>query len=166
MPLPPLPPDPTPTEQDLCRFDHLIDDENPSIYDKYFTEEQARWIKRAMLWRKYLQAANPNAFLLQIPRGNYTEYLRSPEWRELRARVLAQANYECSGCDKRAMEVHHRDYRPRVLSGEDLVPLVALCATCHHDTHFAGPGLKRERWIEQERALAAMVQAKEEKNSD
>ncbi len=32
---------------------------------------------------------------------------------------------------EKATEVHHRCYRPRVLSGEDTSLLIALCGACH-----------------------------------
>ena len=75
--------------------------------------------------------------------GNYNEgwykkiYLFSDLWLEqFRPRVLAAANDKCVACGAKATEVHHRDYRPRVMAGEDLSPLVALCENCHDYIHY------------------------------
>jgi len=87
-------------------------------------------------WRAEVKAQDPNAFIVpfvtSVPNFDYNAYLSSPTWEAIRQTKLKAAGYQCeTGCGRRAREVHHRDYRPRVLSGEDLTPLVALCTECH-----------------------------------
>lgn len=72
-----------------------------------------------------------NDNLRQLGFGSYYEYLRSPLWAEIRARVLADGPM-CARCAKRkATQVHHRSYDKATLKGESLESLNAVCAKCH-----------------------------------
>ena len=110
MPLASIPNDPSPSESDLAAFSSV-------------TRELAE-----MAWRDKVRTENPDAFLVPfVPNvENYLVYLRSPLWRKIRRRVLNAAHRECAGCGQIATEVHHRDYRPRVLKGKDDGPLARL----------------------------------------
>ncbi|HEX4302720.1 MAG TPA: HNH endonuclease signature motif containing protein [Rhizomicrobium sp.] len=101
----------------------------------------------------------PNAFLVPfVPDEKaYNRYRKSAEWQKIRARVISTARGRCRCCGKAANEVHHRDYRPRVLAGADDSALVAVCTDCHRKIHFAEDGQRRPFWQENERVLAALV---------
>lgn len=58
------------------------------------------------------------------------------------------------------MQVHHRDYRPRVLRGEDDTPLVALCRHCHDQVDKLSKEKSRQDWNDKEDILAEMVRQK------
>ncbi len=67
-------------------------------------------------------------------RADYTAYLNSPEWRELRASVMDRCSGLCEGCRKQpAIDVHHLSYRN--LRREFLFELVGLCRACHTRWH-------------------------------
>lgn len=70
----------------------------------------------------------------------YGEYLRTPEWIELRD-ALRTAYDRCQLCGARDVQlhVHHNNYRSRGM--ESLAHLVVLCADCH-------------AWFHQTRGLA------------
>jgi len=113
-------------------------------------------------WRAEVKAQDPNAFIVpfvtSVPNFDYNAYLSSPTWEAIRQTKLEAAGYQCeTGCGRRAREVHHRDYRPRVLSGEDLTPLVALCTECHQVVEQDDRGRKRDAWQDKERILAELV---------
>jgi 5-methylcytosine-specific restriction endonuclease McrA len=56
-------------------------------------------------------------------------------WREIRAQVLARAQWRCQGCRVRTrLEVHHVVKRAQGGSDFDLDRLVALCSPCHAQT--------------------------------
>jgi 5-methylcytosine-specific restriction endonuclease McrA len=56
-------------------------------------------------------------------------------WREIRAQILARAQWRCQACRVRArLEVHHVIKRAQGGSDFDLDRLVALCAPCHTQT--------------------------------
>jgi 5-methylcytosine-specific restriction endonuclease McrA len=56
-------------------------------------------------------------------------------WCEIRAQVLARAQWVCQACRVRTrMEVHHVVKRAQGGSDFDLDRLVALCAPCHAQT--------------------------------
>src|ERR1700687_5622168 len=56
-------------------------------------------------------------------------------WREIRAQVLARAQWHCQACRVRTrLEVHHVVKRAQGGSDFDLDRLVALCAPCHART--------------------------------
>lgn len=60
----------------------------------------------------------------------YEEYLRSPEWKAKRQKVLARAKHVCEGClEAPAEEIHHLSYDN--FGDELLFQLVALCRPCH-----------------------------------
>ena len=158
MLLPPLQPDPEPSEADIAR--HLVG--VPRGLPDAIRQRMA-----ALSWEGEKQKADPNAFRVcfatnvrEFPGGghDYEVYRQSSLWRRIRRHVLKLADYRCAACPAKATEVHHRDYRPRVLAGDDLTPLVPLCH-CHTRVHYDGP-VKRESWQACERILAAMVAAK------
>jgi 5-methylcytosine-specific restriction endonuclease McrA len=56
-------------------------------------------------------------------------------WREIRAQVLARAQWRCQACRVRTrLEVHHVVKRTQGGSDFDLDRLVALCPACHAQT--------------------------------
>lgn len=144
-----LPEDPEPTEAEL-------QEELASMSD--WPEDTRRGMAH-IRWRAWMAQQDPDAFRVhfatQVP--NYLLYQRSAEWEAIRSKVLDAANHRCACCSRKAKQVHHRDYRPRVLRGEDLTPLVAICGRCHKRVHNDEAGKKRGTWNECERVLAEMV---------
>jgi hypothetical protein len=64
----------------------------------------------------------------------YSEYLRSPEWKRRREKVMARAKGICEGCgDALATQVHHLTYEH--VGNEFLFELVAICHECHERIH-------------------------------
>lgn len=60
----------------------------------------------------------------------YQSYLRSPEWRDKRSKVMERAKGVCEGClVARATEVHHTTYKH--VGNEFLWELRAICRGCH-----------------------------------
>ena len=97
--------------------------------------------------------------------GRLYAFYKSPEWRELRARVIEQAHGECERCRERgaysrAVTVHHvnevKDRPDLALSmwytderGERRRNLLALCNRCHNDVHgrtLRGREPKKDEW--------------------
>lgn len=115
-------------------------------------------------WRMEQVRRDTNAFLVPfVPTGfPYNTYRASLLWKEIRSRVLSRANRQCVGCDSEATQVHHRDYRPRVLAGEDLKPLVPVCRSCHDAIERARKAIG---WNAGEKVLRALVQQKARKPS-
>lgn len=116
-----LPPDPEPTDAELAPYmaRYVVD---PSTPYPDLTRGLAQ-----LCWRSDQKKANPDLFAVPFsPDKGYREYRASALWAAIRKRVLA-ATPICVGCNRYASEVHHRDYRPRVMRGEDIVPLVPVC---------------------------------------
>lgn len=64
----------------------------------------------------------------------YQDYLQTPEWKEIREKVLKRAKYHCQICNtKKSLQIHHRTYDNR--GNEDLSDLIAMCKNCHHIFH-------------------------------
>ena len=64
----------------------------------------------------------------------YFEYLKSPEWRELRGEVIRRAEFRCEQCGLELGwrgEVHHKSYEN--LFREVLDDLEYLCPDCHQE---------------------------------
>jgi 5-methylcytosine-specific restriction endonuclease McrA len=151
MPLKPLPADPQPTEEELQAVkDRLKRSRGPERLTHHFLIFE---------WRQEAKKADPNSFRVPFrPKEiDYEAYLSSGPWKKIRRRVLRIANWRCAGCGGEATEVHHRDYRPRVMSGDDITPLVALCTDCHkfiHQPTEQGP----KTWEEEDALLIALVE--------
>jgi hypothetical protein len=65
---------------------------------------------------------------------SYTDYLRSPEWRERRLVHLQAVNGRCQLCNSPdRLEVHHRTYER--LGYEEFADLLVLCHVCHETFH-------------------------------
>lgn len=109
---------------------------------------------------------HPDKFLVAFVRNKdwyENEYLTGTLWKSIRERVLKDASHKCACCPAKATEVHHRDYRPRVLSGDDISPLVALCRKCHRRIDEVKG---KNSWNESERLLAELVAAEEARVSN
>jgi hypothetical protein len=122
-----------------------------------------------LLWEADKKRENPDMFLVpfadqieQYPEGieNYKTYLESSLWKQIQSRVITKAGGECEGCQSKATQVHHRDYRLSVLAGEDDGPLVALCRYCHDKVHKNG-NKRRDSWNESESVLASLIENKD-----
>ena len=67
----------------------------------------------------------------------YQSYLRSPEWRARRERILRRDGYACTNCGGiPATQVHHTRYPMRWGQEKDEW-LVSLCEPCHRAVHLA-----------------------------
>lgn len=66
--------------------------------------------------------------------SNYHEYLVTPEWGSIRARVLKRDNNICQGClEQPATQVHHLSYEHQ--GHEFAFELVGVCRDCHELLH-------------------------------
>ena len=82
---------------------------------------------------------------------DYREYLRTPEWRQIRAAAMVRAGSRCSldVTHTDDLEVHHRDNGAYARRGRELASdLIVLCHACHRLHHKANgrpgrvPGLR------------------------
>ena len=155
MPLIPFPPDPIPTPEELAPFLTQAKSRLGPAYEA--TDMKLRFAR--FLWMIDAKAKNPDLFQVAFPPHglNYPSYLQSLEWQEIRGRVLIAASQKCAGCGKKAFQVHHRDYRPKVLRGEDLSLLVPLCRKCHKFIHTDAAGKHDDTWNDVEDRLIQLV---------
>jgi hypothetical protein len=59
----------------------------------------------------------------------YSEYLRTRHWQDVRKRALVWAKWKCQACGKKKpLEVHHNTYAYWNEQREDVI---ALCRECH-----------------------------------
>ena len=153
MMLPEIDLGPTPTDEEV---------------EPFLTEAAVPEVSRALAaiaWKMDLRERDPNAFLVPFSTDafpalgfrTYNDYLASTLWRRIKSQELRKADGKCAACGKSTRTIHHRDYRPRVLSGEDRSALVALCQPCHDVVHYA-PGHKERSWNESERILRELVE--------
>jgi hypothetical protein len=154
----PIKPDPRPTCEEIR---HFIAMEKRS--------DQIALDMAELQWKVDQKRKNPDLFLVPFATAiedypgrirSYTGYLRSNLWKMIRERVMARFSGDCLCCEQKATQVHHRDYRPSVLRGEDDSPLVPLCDDCHEKVHNDGDR-KRESWNEAEGVLAQMIEQRE-----
>jgi hypothetical protein len=125
MSLEPIPADPEPMEEEIA-----AELANQEARFQVLPQEMRRRFAE-MSWRLQKEHDDPNAFWQPFAPENHAVYLDSPLWRRIRRKVLREANDTCLCCGGKATQVHHRCYRPRVLSGQDTSLLIAVCVECH-----------------------------------
>lgn len=65
---------------------------------------------------------------------SYPEYIRSRQWKQRAAAMIARANFRCQRCGSpRALNVHHLTYAH--LGDEWAEDLIVLCNSCHKKEH-------------------------------
>lgn len=77
----------------------------------------------------------------RVDNEQYTEYLKSAEWKQIAEQRLEIDNYRCQACEcigtpTNPLEVHHLSYKN--LYNEDgrvYEDLVTLCHVCHKQLH-------------------------------
>lgn len=99
-----------------------------------------------MEWRASIYKVSPNEFWHPEPPDGYNDdyLINNKLWRSIKRKVLKAANHRCVVCASKATLVHHRDYRPSVMSGEELQYLVAICDDCHTRVHIKPDGSTRK----------------------
>ncbi len=66
----------------------------------------------------------------------YEQYLKSSDWKELRAKVLERDNMQCKSCGcSEATEVHHLTYDGYNAGFTPLWQLESVCRPCHESIH-------------------------------
>ena len=71
----------------------------------------------------------------------YQEYIKSPEWQEIRNLVLTRDNFHCTCCGRTAedsgktLSIHHNSYDHLFNERQHLDTLTTLCFVCHAAVH-------------------------------
>lgn len=101
------------------------------------------WEKRIDRWHEERQAYNDRVSeLYEIEqqhakderRRKYDAYLKTPQWKSKRQRVLERDKHLCQACLRRtATQAHHLTYEH--IFNEPLFDLIAICEICHKGLH-------------------------------
>lgn len=153
--LPSIPPDPSPTKRQIEA------ELRRNTFAKSVAVEMQRHIAEFFCHAK-MKFQFPDRFWHPFSPSGYEAYLISDTWRRISRKIKAEAGHKCACCPNKATQVHHRCYRPRVLSGKDTSLLIALCATCHKAVDFDEHGRVREAHAK-ERMLAEMFDRESER---
>lgn len=86
---------------------------------------------------KYRHYQQRNQRLSLLGYRNYEEYIKSEDWRKIRAKRLKDRPL-CLLCSRLAEQVHHTSYADSVLLGLSNGALVSLCRECHCSIEFNG----------------------------
>lgn len=109
------------------------------------TPSASRAAKNARRCRDcYEQYGRRNWVLRSMGYASYGEYLASPLWASIRARVLTRDKRVCFSCLGFATQVHHTDYKRQTIAGTSLDGLVSVCGRCHKRAEVTQDGLKRQ----------------------
>lgn len=84
-----------------------------------------------------------NEILQSLGFTDYSSYLKSALWAQIRERVLREKGRSCYLCYAPATQVHHLKYTKANLSGENIRKLVPICAHHHRAIEIRGDGTKR-----------------------
>lgn len=77
---------------------------------------------------------------------SYQEYLKTPEWADIRKKVLL-LRPNCLICANKANQIHHTDYDWETLLGTNLIALASLCEKCHKYIEFDEKGNKHPLYL-------------------
>lgn len=75
--------------------------------------------------------------LNRIGFATYADYLKSDTWSRIKASVIAR-DKACRICGNEPYTAHHVSYADRVMRGDDLTQLIAICRGCHRHIEFDG----------------------------
>ncbi len=102
---------------------------NPEMLPEWDEKAQDRWFEK-----RRRKAVADNTTTVNPWWDVYREYLKSPQWKLVRNKIIARQDGLCEGCrDWRISQVHHKTY-DRV-GYELLIDLVGLCDACHKTAH-------------------------------
>lgn len=126
--------DRVPQWRTLPAWDHRIEPTWLAAEKKYmleYGEERVR-LDGVAAFAKPIDPPKPDFW------APYSEYLKSPAWRDRRVLVLNRAHGKCEGCGLAdATQVHHLTYER--VGKEMLFDLVAICDACHSALHGTHP---------------------------
>ncbi len=123
----------------------------------------------SFIWKHERRRQEPDAFLLPFStdrqafggKAAYEAYRLKPTREAQRRRVMDRVGDLCAGCGRPARDVHHGDYRPRVIAGDGDLPLGPLCRSCHRYLHRKDYRGFEPSWQEGEARLADLVGRRE-----
>jgi hypothetical protein len=147
--LPPIPSDPTPTKREIAAE---LRKQNNSLKS---LPRALRMRFAELYWYAAAREKHPDLFWRPFSPDEYGTYLKSDQWKRISREVKQAAGNKCACCPNEAKAVHHRCYRPRVMSGDDRSLLIALCHDCHRTVDFDENGKVRSN-REKERVLAEL----------
>jgi 5-methylcytosine-specific restriction endonuclease McrA len=77
--------------------------------------------------------------------AKYRAYLKSDEWKQLRAHLIARAHHLCERCHAHAriLQLHHRHYRN--IYHEQPEDIEVLCKKCHKIADAERKGMRKKR---------------------
>jgi 5-methylcytosine-specific restriction endonuclease McrA len=98
--------------------------------------------------KKYRGYIERNKLLEKLGYPTYQEYLASPLWAVVRARVMQRDGWACRLCSegkrgKGSLQVHHSCYDKATLLGWSLKHLYTICRKCHDNLEHGRDGEKR-----------------------
>lgn len=100
--------------------------ERPVVYDEAVNRDYCKRLKNHLDAER--QAKDTKWW------DDYNSYLASPEWQDVRSRVLERDRHLCQGCLISPAEVvHHLTYAH--VRHELLFELTSLCQACHARAH-------------------------------
>lgn len=79
-------------------------------------------------------------------KADYQKYLRSPQWKALRAKARERAGNKCEMCGGSPDHVHHVKY-PKRHKDDHLDNLVVVCESCHQKLHGIRDEIYADDWI-------------------
>lgn len=122
-------------------------------------------------WRNSKAFRDRERNLKTIGFKSYYAYINSMYWKRIRDAVI-QKYKKCVRCGEPATEVHHTSYNIKVLTGQNMHCLQAVCRDCHRYGHTPNgpkviPRVRRQKSLAKRkkskgcRLSAAHVRAKE-----
>lgn len=98
-----------------------------------FTGDKSLWWRSLQDRLQWIDLDQFAAHLIGLP---YLEFLSTPYWQAIAARVKYRAHFKCQLCSgSERLAAHHRDYSTHGHEAENLTTLICLCENCHQTFH-------------------------------
>lgn len=114
----------------IKKFSQSLEDNGPT-YNRYFNE-YSRPFHEKQKQKQQEEYQRQSKEKRDIWFKEHNEYLQTPQWKNIRQKVLKRDNYLCQGClESQATEVHHLSYDN--WRNELMFELISVCYNCHHN---------------------------------
>ena len=99
----------------------------------YKDEKKRRKLQGEGIYIGYLHR---NVALIELGFEDYSSYLNSDLWNNIRRRVFERDKNSCRLCDKPAKCAHHLSYDKATLRGVNIESVICVCSNCHRGVEF------------------------------
>ena len=126
-------------DYEIKRLDKIK--QNTDDYISKYLDPELHWKNKVPYYKRFELIKNAivdwGVIKDYIKDMDYYEFLETPYWKAVSAKVKAKAKYKCQICNSSEnLCVHHRSYSSHGDEVHNLEDLICICNDCHTKYHF------------------------------